>query len=164
MLQCLAKSLQYFLHIRKRMLINKSLFDMDLQGIMIHYCAATWTRHITSSITSKIGQRCSTFTLLLLTFIRVFVDVSETERDPHPGSERLGHHSCEWQSWRKEKKKSPETCKVLHCQIATAVVELYGGDYMNPHLSTDFVDRPTSVSCQATTFPQIYRLYWINYL
>ncbi len=105
------------------MLINKSLLDVEWLAGNTWYIGTGWTRPITSSITSKIGQACSTFTLLLLTFQCLCVCGCEWERPTsryrrkrQAGVEQHAHHSLERWRWSKEKTLGCGKCCIIASQ------------------------------------------------
>lgn len=84
-----------------------------------------------------------------------------TQRKMEVSAENLAHHSCEIRGWR-----YPEMRRAPHYGRARAAETPSAPDYINPHLTAwhIFCWQSTSISCQAASFPQIYRLNWINYI
>lgn len=111
----------------------------------------------------EIGRSCSTFTVLLLTFVTQRDRGTHilTQRKTEAGAENLAHHSREIRGW-----SHPETRGALHYGRAQAAETPSAPDYINPHLTAwnIFCWQSTSISCHTSSFPQIYRLNWINYI
>lgn len=107
-----------------------------------------------------IELHCSTFTVLLLTFLR------QRQRNAH--LERLKQSHRIWPIIHIKYEADATLRWGERCIMAELELQRHRlpPDYINPHLTAwhIFCWQSTSISCQTASFPQIYQLNWINYI